>query len=431
LIENIITALIITNDVFQKPRGTRDFLPDEMEKRRFIEDRLRETFIAFGYREVQTPTFEHLELFTAKSGEGILDEIYAFKDKSGRDLALRPELTAPVMRMYCEKLKREPKPLKLFYFGNCYRYDRPQKGRYREFAQAGCEIIGYNSQAYMAELIALAQALLKNVSLKDFKLRIGNLDFISYMLHDLSIGEKTRKLMFPLVDKKMFDEVKDLLEEEGFSGESINRLLDFFECKTIDELKEFIDNGQSIQEFEELLKFLEMFDIKDYEIDTAIVRGLDYYKGVVFEIDLPKLGAEKQICGGGSYELLPIFGEKPLPTAGFAMGFDRILVALEGEKIFPSKGVAAYIVPVAEDSLDYAVGIARKLRSAGISVDIDLGCRGLSKSLRYASSIGARNAIIIGEREKRENKITLRDMEDGKQRMVDLKELMEIFSERA
>ena len=119
--------------MYQVPRGTRDFTPDEMQKRRYVEECMRNTFQKFGYKEIQTPTFETLELFTAKSGETIVNELYSFTDKSGRELALRPELTAPVMRFYVDKLQMEPKPLKLFYFGNCFRYDRPQKGRYREF----------------------------------------------------------------------------------------------------------------------------------------------------------------------------------------------------------------------------------------------------------------------------------------------------------
>ena len=159
--------------MFKLPRGTTDFTPEEMEKRRYVEEKMASTFKSFGYREIQTPTFETLELFTAKSGDSIIDEIYAFSDKGGRELALRPELTAPVIRFYVDKLQMEPKPLKLYYFGNCFRYDRPQKGRYREFQQAGCEIIGADTPEAYAELIAMAYNILKNVGLKNIKLNIG------------------------------------------------------------------------------------------------------------------------------------------------------------------------------------------------------------------------------------------------------------------
>jgi histidyl-tRNA synthetase len=165
--------------MLQAPRGTRDFPPEDMEKRRYIEHTMAMTFRSFGYGEIQTPTFENLELFTAKSGDSIIDEIYAFTDKGGRQLALRPELTAPVIRCYVERLQMEPKPLKLFYFGNCYRYDRPQKGRYREFQQAGCELIGADTPEAIAELLACAFTLLKNVGLQNIRMNIGNLTVVS------------------------------------------------------------------------------------------------------------------------------------------------------------------------------------------------------------------------------------------------------------
>ena len=173
--------------MFKIPRGTRDFSPKEMEKRRYIEESMRSTFKTFGYREIQTPTFETLELFTAKSGEAIIDEIYHFRDKGGRNLALRPELTAPVIRFYVDKLQMEPKPLKLFYFGNCFRYDRPQKGRYREFKQAGCELIGTDTPIAYAELIAMAYTILEKVGLNNMRLNIGNLSILSSMFDVLKL----------------------------------------------------------------------------------------------------------------------------------------------------------------------------------------------------------------------------------------------------
>jgi histidyl-tRNA synthetase len=186
--------------MFQVPRGTRDFTPDEMQKRRYLEQNMATTFTSFGYGEIQTPTFENLELFTAKSGESIINELYTFTDKGGRALALRPELTAPVIRCYVERLQMEPKPLKLFYFGNCYRYDRPQKGRYREFQQAGCEVIGTGTCEATAELLALAYTLLKNTGLKNIRLNIGNLTIISAIFKKLRLLKDDQKILLPLID---------------------------------------------------------------------------------------------------------------------------------------------------------------------------------------------------------------------------------------
>jgi len=198
--------------VFNLPRGTRDFTIDDMQKRRYIEEIMRSTFKTFGYNEIQTPTFENLELFKAKSGQAILDELYFFKDKGNRELVLRPELTAPVIRFYVEKLQMEPKPLKLFYFGNCYRYDRPQKGRYREFRQAGCEIIGTNTPEAYAELIVLAYTILKNSGAKNLKLNIGNLNILSSIFNQLKLSNEQQRYLIPLIDKSMFEDVFNALK---------------------------------------------------------------------------------------------------------------------------------------------------------------------------------------------------------------------------
>ena len=414
--------------MIQRPRGTQDFPPEQMAKRRFVENSMRVTFKSFGYSEVQTPTFEHLELFTAKSGEGIIDELYAFKDKGGRDLALRPELTAPVIRMYVEKLQMDPKPLKFFYFGNCFRYDRPQKGRYREFMQAGCELIGCNSPAALAELVALAWFLLKNVGLKNIVLRIGNLDFISGVLDDLDIKEGVRKKLFPFIDKKQFDELEVFMGNEGFSGEQISSLLGFLKCSDVDEVKGFVNDDNLIKPFEEMLSLLPMFGIEKYMVDTSIVRGLDYYKGMVFEIEAPALGAEKQLCGGGVYDLVPLFGGKQVSTAGFAVGFDRTVVALENEGYsFPEERLKAYVVPIDNDSLPYALKVTMECRGLKTPVDVDLTGRSIAKSLKYANSRKAENVVIVGERERETKTVTVKNMETGEQKNVTIGELLKVL----
>ncbi len=414
--------------MIEKPRGTRDFLPEDMDKRRYIEDTIRKIFESFGYREVQTPTLEKLNLFTAKSGDEILGEIYSFKDKSGRDLALRPELTAPVIRMYIEKMQMDPKPIKLFYIENCFRYDRPQKGRYREFTQAGCELIGCDSPACAAELISLAWNILKNIGIKNMKLKIGNLDFVSDLFDRIGIENNLRRKIFPYIDKKQFEELEQELLRENITEENINTILSFFNSNNIDEIKKYIDTPS--ERFEDILSFLDIFGLNDYQIDTSIVRGIDYYKGVVFEIEAPALGAEKQICGGGEYDLVSIFGGKPISTSGFAIGFDRAIVALEAEGYnFPNKKLKAYIIPISRDYLNYAIEIATMLRNAYIPSDLDLIRRGIRKSLKYADSIGVRNVILIGEDELKNNYLTVRDMKTGRQTKVNKKNIVDFLME--
>ena len=415
--------------MFQIPRGTRDFTPEEMQKRRYVENSMRNTFQRYGYKEVQTPMFETLELFTVKSGDAIIEEIYAFTDKGGRELALRPELTAPVIRFYVDKLQMEAKPLKLFYFGNCFRYDRPQKGRYREFRQAGCEIIGTNTPEAYAELIALAYTILKNVGLKNIKLNIGNLDLLSSMFKKLKISRDKQKQLTPLIDKSQYEDVLTLLQDFGIKSKDADRFLDILQTSDIGKISKYLDGDETAKtELVNLRKILELltksFDINDFQIKMSIVRGIDYYKGIVFEIDAPALGAEKQLCGGGAYELIGLFGGKETSTAGFAIGFDRTILALETEKYkFPASKIDVYVIPLNDDMLSKALEVTQNLRRKGVSTDLDLLRRGISKSLKYASTINAEKVIIVGAKELQKDSVTVRNMNTGEQKIVKIKDL--------
>jgi len=414
--------------VFKIPRGTRDFTPEEMQKRRYIEEVMRSTFKTFGYKEVQTPTFETLELFTAKSGETIIDELYSFTDKGGRELALRPELTAPVIRFYVDKLQMEPKPLKLFYLGNCYRYDRPQKGRYREFKQAGCEIVGTDTAEAYAELVALAFKILEKTGVKNLELNIGNLNILSSIFNQFKLSKDQQKYLIPLIDKSLFEEVLAAFKDFGIKNEYANSLIDILQTSDIDKIENLLKNDDAKKELVEFKKIVgllsESFGINNYQIKISIVRGLDYYKGLVFEIEAPSLGAEKQLCGGGAYELITLFGGKETPTAGFAIGFDRTILALEIEKYrFPASKLDVFIIPVNEDMIKKSLEITQNLRNQGILTDVDLLRRGISKSLKYASSLNAKKTIIIGPDELEKDAVTIRDMETGGQEMIKIKNI--------
>ncbi len=395
--------------MISKPRGTRDFTPQEMQKRRWLETKMREIFEKYGYEEISTPTIEHLELFTLKSGEGIIEETYAFEDKAGRKLALRPELTAPVMRFYVEKFQMEPKPLKFYYFGNCFRYDRPQKGRYREFWQFGCELIGSNKPEAIAELITMAYDILKEIGLKNIVLRIGNLDILRKFLD--SIGANDAEIM-RLIDKKDFDELKKKIRNfEEFEK--------FINIKDLDELKQ---DYKEIDKMKEVIEFLEEFSVP-YNIDLSIARGLEYYIGIVFEIDAPKLGAEKQICGGGEYSLVPLLGGKSTPTAGFAIGFDRTLLALEMEGFKFVEVEKPIYIAYMHGMLKEAIKIAKMLRKEGMKVEMDLMRRSISKSLDYANRKGIKKVVIVAPEEWEKGKVLIKDMVSGKQEEIDIESL--------
>jgi len=397
--------------MISRPRGTRDFTPEEMRRRRWLESRMREVFESYGYEEIATPTFEHLDLFTLKSGEGVIDETYAFEDKSGRKLALRPELTAPVMRFYVERFQMETKPLKFYYFGNCFRYDRPQKGRYREFWQFGCEMIGSDRPEAIAELISTAYSVFRQSGLKSIVVRVGNLDILRRFLD--GIGARDAEIM-RLIDKKEFGELERRMGEEEYG-----KFMDFIASNNLDAI-EF----EEAERMREIVSYLEDFGVP-YSIDLSIARGLDYYVGVVFEMDAPRLGAEKQLCGGGEYNLVPLLGGRKIPTSGFAIGFDRTLLALEMEGFDFSEERKRVYVAYMEGMLREAIKVARKLRGEGIITEMDIMGRSIRKSLDYANKKGIKNVVMVAPDEWKEGKIVLKNMETGEQENVSIEEVME------
>ncbi len=415
----------------QRPKGTRDFNAEEMAKRRCVEKIMRDVCELFGYREICTPTFEYAEIFIKKSGKAITKQMYAFKDKSRRYIALRPELTVPVMRFYANSLQSQPKPLKLFYFGNCFRYEEPQKARYREFWQLSIECIGGEESESEAEVIALGTRIIESTGLKNFSLRIGNLKILKSLLDDCKIPCKEQSLILTLIDKKDF---KSLKKKIGKNYKKIAEVLS--QGEKIFENKSLLKNkniAQAASEFKTLLAYLENFGVKNYVVDLGIARGLEYYTGTVFEIDSPELGAEKQICGGGTYNLSEIFGYKGINTTGFAIGFDRVMLALENQAMkIPPKRLTAYIVPVGEDKIikKKAFELTTLLRKNNIMCDVDLAGRNITKNLYYADSIKAKNAVLLGEDELKENCVLVRDMDTGNQDRVNINTLVEYFMRR-
>lgn len=412
--------------MFQRPRGTRDFAPEEMARRRWALGVMQEIALRHGFQEIQMPTFEDLELFTTKSGPGIVEELYAFKDKGGRDIALRPEMTAQVMRFYVSDLSKRPKPLKLFYFGPCFRYENPQSGRFREFFQFGAEIIGAKTPETDAEAIALAVHQIKALGLKRFDVRIGFIGVYRELLRKLGFSDKDAALALHMLDKGDIEGFRKLGSRSKVPDDAVGHMLSLRDIKGGKEALEALGAGPAKDHLMRLVDTLGALGVDRWEIDLGIIRGLDYYTGMVFEIDAPNLGAEKQICGGGSYDLVPLFGgERDIFTTGFATGFDRVLMALdkEGMKI-EEKPLDAYVVPIGDDVLDKAIGIAEKLRRSGISADFDSMRRTLSKNLRYASLIGARNAVMVGGKEISKGVVTVRDMSSGEQEEVSLSELV-------
>lgn len=407
-----------------RPRGTRDFLPSETSRRKYAENVMRNVVRNWGYSEVITPTFEHLDLFTLKSGEGVIGELYNFTDKGGRELALRPELTAPVMRFYVNELQSLPKPLKLFYFENCFRYERPQKGRFREFWQFGVELIGSGKPDSDAEVIALAEAMLKAAGIKG-KMKIGNLAVIRTLLKGLE-PEVASKVM-RLVDKKEYAGLEALLGEIGAEEKlktAIFKLIKLEGRYILPDVREIVGELQELDDFEKTLALLETYGV-EYTLDFGIARGLDYYTGMVFEVYGEGLGAQKQVCGGGSYQLIQLFGGGNVQSTGFGIGFDRIMEICTLKPKEPKKLVLVSTPKTHRDAIKFANDLRKY-----VPVHLDLMERNFKAQLSFANTINADYVVIVGEKELEAGKLTLRNMVSGEQELLKLEELIEKVSKQ-
>lgn len=423
---------------FNRPRGTRDFLFDEMRLRKEAESSLRNVFENYGYQEIKTPLFEELKLFTTKSGEEIVDQLYNFKDKSDREIALRPEITAPVARLYLNELqKTTSKPIKLYYYGSCFRYERPQKGRFRQFWQFGCELIGAKSPEGEGEVIAMCNDSLNALGITSADININHLGIIRGLFKHFNIDTATQREIMVVIDKGDKELLEDLLVGENplIDNEELNnvliKLIDIVGDKTIlKDIEELIEPyeepKEAYEQLKELVDVLENFGVDNYTINLGVARGLDYYTGIVFEVYIPELGAQKQVCGGGTYSLIKVFGGQEIESTGFAFGFDRLMNAIEElqeEKELESH-IDVYVAPINDSVRGKAFEIAQILRRNGIRSDVDLNRKKFKKLMNHANNLKVKKVAIIGPKDLEENKITLKDMKSGNQEQIAIDELV-------
>jgi len=428
---------------FTRPRGTRDFLFDEMRQRNQAESTLRTIFENYGYQEIKTPLFEELKLFTTKSGEEIVDQLYNFKDKSDRELTLRPEITAPVARLYLNELeKASTKPIKLYYYGSCFRYERPQKGRFRQFWQFGCELIGAKTPQGEAEVIALCSDAIKSLGITTADVNINHLGIIRGLFKHFEISTETQREIMVIIDKGD----KDLLiaslsgDKAVIDNDELNQILlklidlvgDRYIIDYVEELiAPYEESQDALNELKELIDLLEAFQVENYTLNLGVARGLDYYTGIVFEIYVPELGAQKQICGGGSYSLVKVFGGQEVESTGFALGFDRLMNAIEElaeVKELPSH-LDVFVAPIAKDVSVKAFEITQLLRKNGLKTDVDLNAKKFKKLMNYADKIKVPKIIIVGANDLLKGKVTVKDMVTGQQELVDIENIVTYLKE--
>jgi histidyl-tRNA synthetase len=391
---------------------------------------MSDMFKRYGYVEVETPIFEHLELFEKKSGANVVNQLYAFKDKSGRWLALRPELTAPVVRLYIEQLKAEPKPLKLFYFGNCFRYEEPQAKRWRQFLQAGLELVGSAKPEADAEVIALAYHAIRELGLKNFELRIGHIRALREVLAHVGVKGEAQDPIMRAIDSKDEARLDDELNKASvkeMDKKMLKMLVKLRGSDAIEKAEKAVTHmpkaKAAIENLWEILEYLKILGVEDFNIDFGIARGLEYYTDLVFELYV----GDVQIGGGGRYdELISLLGGEPCPAVGVGFGIDRIANALLAQGKKPkAETLDCMLLPAGEKTLPKCLEIAQELRGAGLRVDVDLMGRTLAKAISYANSRKAKYAVIVGPKELAAKKVTIRDMSTGEQAEIAEKDILD------
>ena len=407
--------------MIKKPRGTEDILPNDSKIWRLIENTAHEICAKYGYKEIRTPVFEDTSLFSRGVGDTtdvVQKEMYTFNDKGGRSITLRPEGTASLVRSYIENsLYANPQPTKLYYLISCYRYEKPQSGRLREFHQFGLECFGSDSSATDAEIITLAFDFFKTLGVKDLSL---NLNSIGCEKCKPKYNEELKKYFSSHIDK-LCDTCKDRLEKNPM------RIID---CKSpvcqevcadaprmIDYLCEDCDSH-----FNQLTSYLDKLNIK-YTIDPNIVRGLDYYTRTVFEISSDALGAQSTVCGGGRYNgLVEELGGKPTPGIGFAMCIERLILILksQGIELGESLGPNIFVASIGDNASLTAQKLVYDLRNKGLWAERDLCDRSVKAQMKYANKLGACYSIVIGDDEVLNNKASLKNMGTGEETVVEL-----------
>lgn len=408
------------------PRGTKDITPKESYKWNYVENKFREICGLYGYEEMRTPIFEHTELFKRSVGDTtdvVQKEMYSFEDKGGRDITLKPEGTAGVIRAFIEnKLYSDAQPTKMFYIIPCFRYERPQAGRQRQFHQFGVEAVGSDNPSLDAEVIALAVQFFNEVGLKDLAVSIN------------SVGCPTCRAKYNELLKSYLDAKSDVLCTTCLERKDKNpmRVID---CKNpncqenLQDVPFMIDHicDDCKDHFEKLQKYLKEMDV-NFIVDKTIVRGLDYYKKTAFEIISNDIGSQSTVCGGGRYDGLveQLGGPKGTSGIGFALGAERLLLTMENNniEIENPQSTDIYIVTIGDEAKIKSFKLLKDLRYNHISADSDHLDRSVKAQFKYSDKINAKFTIVIGEDELANDSATLKNMQTSEQITVKLSELV-------
>lgn len=409
--------------ITKKIKGTEDVLPKESYKWQFVEKIMRDESRKFGFKEIRTPVFEHTELFARGVGQTtdvVQKEMYTFDTKGGESVTLRPEGTAGAARAVLEHaLENDGLPIKASYFVSCYRYEKPQAGRLREFHQFGIEEYGTQDPIADAELICLAQSIFDRLQIKQLRLEIN------------SIGCPVCRAEYHKALKKYFEAYKDELCDTCNSRLEKNpmRILDCKSpiCSKIAESAPKITDylcDECREHFSAVQSYLDAAGV-EYTVNPTIVRGLDYYTKTVFEFVTDCIGAQGTVCGGGRYDgLIEELGGKHLPSLGFAMGMERLLMVMEsqGIRIPDTDECSLYVATMGDKAKLKAVELVAQVRSSGLIAETDVIGRGLRAQMKYADKIGAKYSLVLGDNELDNGVAEVKNMETGEKKKVSLEE---------
>jgi histidyl-tRNA synthetase len=411
--------------MYDRLKGFRDFYPERMTARRAVADRLEETARQYGFREVGTPALEAVDLYTDKSGDEIVDELYAFEDKGGRHIALTPELTPTVARMVVAKGQELRKPIKWMSTRPFWRYEQVQQGRFREFYQTNVDVFGSAEPTADAEILAYAADALTALGLdgEDFEFRVSHRDILGGLLRafdaDVSVRDAIRA-----VDKSAKIEparYHDLLYEAGLSYDQAERFDELLATDDLADLTAFAgtdDVAAAVENLRAVLAAAADFGVREHcTVSLETARGLDYYTGTVFECFDTQGEVSRAVFGGGRYDdLIESYGGQPTPAVGVAPGHATLSLLLRRAGVWPDEALATdyYVLSVGE-TRGTAARVARDLRERGHVVETDLADRSFGAQMSYADGINAETVIIVGERDLENGEVTVKEMESGDQ----------------
>ncbi len=422
----------------QSLKGFRDFYPEEMAARREVLNKIFSTVRRYGFREVDTPSVESMELFKVKSGEEIVQQTFSFKDKGDREITLIPELTPTVARMVVDREKALKRPIKWFSMPKMWRYEEPQSGRLREFYQLNVDIYGVPGPEADAEVLAAGIDLMLDLGLEgEFIFKISDRRFMQGALEGLGVTNVPP--VFAAIDKRgkiSPEEFKQLLATAGLDDFQMGKLIAILDAKgplaeALPKVKALLARNDTViagvSNLEKLAELMTMYNMVQYcEFDPAIIRGLAYYTGTVFEC-FDVRGELRAVFGGGRYDkIVGLFGGEEMPAVGFGMGDAVLEILMRRAGVWPQEAIMTdyYILTTKPEYTETRTFLAQALRQKGLIVEVDLQGRNFGNQMKYANSIGAKYVLILGEKEMSEGKVTVKDMKSGEQVTQEVFELL-------